>query len=74
MLGSALSNIYIVIIMQTLTTDLTKRRITTLRGKRGGKSVVQEVIFHSRESIESETEKSRNRSASVSFINMEVNK
>ena len=74
MLGSALSNIYIVITMQTLTTDMTKRMVT-IPGGGGMHCLSGELgIFPRRKSKELKTGKSRNRSVSVSFVNVEVNK
>lgn len=77
MFGSALRNIYIVITMQTRTPELMKKGETIPRGKGVGKnhSVSGELaIFPHRKSKESKTEKSRRRSVSMSFINMEVTK
>lgn len=45
MLGSALRNIDIVVIMQTLAGDLTKRMFTILRGKGIGKFIAQLVSW-----------------------------
>lgn len=45
MLGSALRNIDIVVIMQTLAGDLTKRMFTVLRGKGIGKFIAQLVSW-----------------------------
>lgn len=65
MLGSALRNIDIVVIMQTLAGDLTKRMFTILRGKGIGKFIAQLVSWvffyiYSGKSKESETEISKN--------------
>lgn len=76
MLGSALNNIYIVIIRQALTTDLTERMITMSRWKRVKKLIVEVVSwgFLGIGSQNNLKQNSRNGSTIASLINNEVNK
>lgn len=76
MLGSALNNIYIVIIRQALTTDLTERMITMSRWKRVKKFIVEVTSwgFLGIGSQNNLKQNSRNGSTSASLINKEVNK
>ena len=75
MLGSALNKIYIVIIRQALTTDLTERMITMSRWKRV--KLIVEVVSWGFLGIGSQNnlkQNSRNGSTIASLINKEVNK
>lgn len=75
MLGSALNNIYIVIIRQALTTGLTERMITMSRWKRV--KLIVEVVSWGFLGIGSQNnlkQNSRNGSTIASLINKEVNK